>query len=69
MAELFQQLDAGDAVALPVQGGTIDADAHAGGDHGHDAAAHAAFGGNAHPDGKIAGVVVNIPQVVRMAFT
>ena len=56
-AELFQQLDTGHTVALPIQRGAIDANAHTGGDHGHNAAANAAFGGNAHPDGKIAGAV------------
>ena len=59
VAEFLQQADAGNAVAVFVQGRAKNADAHTGGGHCHDAAAHTALGGDAHTDGEIARAVVH----------
>ena len=55
----LQRADSGQAVALFVQSRSKQANAHAAGHHGHNAAAYAAFGRYAHPDGKVAGPVVH----------
>ena len=58
-AQPLQELNPRHTVPLAVQGGAEYADSHAGGHHGHDAAAHAALCRGAHPQGEFPGTVVH----------
>ena len=58
-AQFFQGLGTGKAVALLVQTGREDADAHTGGNDRHNAAADAALGRYADADGKVARTIIH----------
>ena len=59
LGKILQDVASADAVALFIEGRSIDADAHALFHHSQDAAADAALGGDPHPDGELAGAVVH----------